>query len=349
MKLQILNRLFCLVVLAPMLLSGCHISSPCDNVTSVPDVPRELAMVTHPPYTVAAPDILLVDAIRVVPIPPYKLNPLDALAISAPKALPNEPLQGVFPIEPDGAVNLGPSYGKVSVVDKTIDEARVILEQHLKAVVGLADPRVNVTLAQFRGMQQIKGEHLVRPDGTIGLGIYGSVFVAGLTLDQAKAALESHLSRYLLKPEVSVDVFSYNSKVFYVITDGGGYGEQVYPIPSTGNECVLDALGKIGGLPVVASKRRIWVARPAPAGHGPDQTLAVNWEAIAQGANTTTNYQMLPGDRLYVMAEPLVTADTFLARFISPIERMLGVTLLGNTTGRALSGRNSNGNNNNNN
>ena len=248
-------------------------------------------MVTHPPYTIAAPDILLLDAIRVVPIPPYKLNPLDVIAVTAPKGLPGEPLQGLFPVEPDGFINLGPTYGRLSVVDKTVDEARIVLEQHLRTIVGLADPRVNVSLAQFRGMQQIKGDHLVRADGTIGLGLYGSVFVAGYTLEEARAAIESHLAKYLLKPEVAVDVFSYNSKVFYVITDGGGYGEQVYPIPATGNETVLDALGKIGGLPAVASKRRIWVARPAPAGHGPDQTLAVNWDAIARGANTTTNYQ----------------------------------------------------------
>lgn len=344
MNRKVLLQGLAILFVAPLLLAGCK-CSPCDNVTSVPDVPRELSMVTHPPYTIAAPDILLIDAIRVVPIPPYKLNPLDALAVNAPKALPGEPLQGIFPVEPDGSINLGPSYGKVIVIDKTIDEARVILEQHLRTVVGLADPRVNVTLAQFRGMQQIKGEHLVRPDGTIGLGLYGSVFVAGMTLDEAKTAIETHLSKHLQKPEVAVDVLAYNSKVFYVITDGGGYGEQVYPVPSTGNETVLDALGKIGGLPAVASKRRIWVARPAPAGHGPDQTLAVNWEAIAMGANTTTNYQMLPGDRLYVMADPLVTNDTMIARIISPFERLLGITLLGNSTGRALAGNNLNGQN----
>lgn len=334
-----------LAALLPLLSLGCA-STPCDNIETVPDVPRELSMVTHPPYTIAAPDVLLIDAIRVVPIPPYRLNPLDSVAISAPKGLPGEPLQGIFPIESDGAVNMGITYGKVSLVDKTIDEARAALEQHLKAVVGLADPRVNVSLAQFRGMQQIRGEHMIGADGTVRMGIYGSVFVAGLTLDEAKAAIEKHLTKYLLKPEVSVDIFAYNSRVIYVITDGGGYGEQVYPIPTTGNETVLDALGKIGGLPAVASKRRIWVARPAPAGHGPDQTLAVNWEAITRGANTTTNYQMLPGDRLYVMAEPLVTTDTMLARIISPIERVLGVTLLGQSTVSTLRGNNINNNGN---
>jgi polysaccharide export outer membrane protein len=314
----------------------------------VPDVPRELCMATHPPYTIAAPDILLIDAIRVIPIPPYKLNPMDSISVSLAKGLtPDKPLQGVFPVEPDGGVNFGPDYGKVMVADLTIEEARIEIEKHLKNVIKLDRPEVTVTLAQFRGMQQIRGEHMVGPDGTVRLGLYGSVIVAGMTLDQAKGAIELHLSKYLMKPEVSVDVFAYNSKSVYVITDGGGFGEQVFTLPATGNETVLDAVGKIGGLPSVASKRRIWVARPAPAGHAPDQVLPVNWNALAQGGNTTTNYQLLPGDRVYVMAEPLVTFDTAVARLIAPFERMFGFTLLGNSAVRALQQGNNQNNNNN--
>ncbi len=322
---------------------GCHFSSPCDNMTCIPNVPRELSKVTHPPYVVEPPDILLIDAIRVVPLPPYRLNPLDAISVNVPKALPTDPIQGIYAVEPDGSINLGQAYGKVIVVDKTIEEARDLIQKHLKSVSGLAEPQATVSLAQFRGLQQIRGEHLVRPDGTVGLGLYGSVYVAGMTLDQTKLAIEQHLSKYLQRPEVSVDVFAYNSKVVYVITDGGGYGEQVYPLPATGNETVLDAMGKIGGLPAVASKRRIWVSRPAPAGQSPDQILPVNWESLTQGANTSTNYQLLPGDRVYVMAEPLVTTDTFLARLFSPLERIFGITLLGNSTVRSVKGENNQG------
>ena len=68
------------------------------------------------------------------------------------------------------------------------------------------------------------------------LGTYGSIYVAGLSLSQAKQAIEAHLSKYLYRPEVSVDVYAYNSKFYYVITDGGGYGAQVYRLPITGSE-----------------------------------------------------------------------------------------------------------------
>ena len=52
---------------------------------------------------------------------------------------------------------------------------------------------VTVSLAQSRGVQQITGQHIVRPDGTVNLGTYGSVYVAGLSLAQTKQAIEAHL------------------------------------------------------------------------------------------------------------------------------------------------------------
>ena len=117
-------------------------------------------------------------------------------------------------------------------------------------------------------MQQVRGEHLVRQDGTISLGSYGCVYVAGLTLAQAKVAIERHLCQYLLDPEITVDVLAYNSKFYYVITDGAGFGQQVYRFPITGKETVLDAINNIGGLPPVASPQKIWVARPGAGGRG---------------------------------------------------------------------------------
>ncbi len=43
----------------------------------------------------------------------------------------------------------------------------------------------------------ITGERLVRPDGTISLGFYGNLFVAGLNRDQIKVTLIEHLRQTL--------------------------------------------------------------------------------------------------------------------------------------------------------
>jgi polysaccharide biosynthesis/export protein len=318
--------------------AGCH---SCGwSCTSPPgEVPRELNLATQPPYVVAPPDILLIDAVRVVPRPPYHIEPLDALFIRATNVLQEEPIAGIYTVTPDGTINLGLTYGSVLVVGMTLEEAQEAITKHLRDT--FKNAQVNVGLGQSRALQQIRGEHLVRPDGTISLGTYGSVKVAGLTLDEVRGAIEGHLSAFLLRPEVAVDVFAYNSKAYYVITDGGGYGEQLYRFPSTGSETVLDALSQINGLPAVASRKSVWLARPTPADATHYEVLPVDWKAVTRCGATGTNFQILPGDRIYVGADPLVTVDTGLARFISPIERVLGITLLGNVTGRALAGSSS--------
>jgi polysaccharide export outer membrane protein len=320
--------------------TGC-----CGCKTTLADgtMPRELDKVSLPTYVIEPPDILLLDAVRVVPLPPYHIEPLDGLFIQASNSLPNEPIAGVYGVESDGSVNLGLSYGAVQLAGMTLEEAKATLEKHLKEIIKNPPPQVLVSLAQSRALQQIRGEHLVRPDGTVGLGTYGGIYVAGMTLQEAKAAIEKHLAQTLLKPEVSLDVYAYNSKVYYIITDQAGNGDAVYRFPCTGNETVLDAMSQIYGLPYVSSKHMIWVARPAPACGGHDQILKVDWPAITRCGETTTNYQILPGDRIYVQAQPLLTLDIALAKIIAPVERVFGVTLLGNGLVNSLQGKNGTG------
>ena len=294
-------------------------------------LPSEKDLVSFPSYVIEPPDILVVDVIRAVPKGPYLVQPMDVLYVHCPQAPVAEPINGLFPVTPEGRVNLGMSYGSVLVADLTIEQAQETVRKYLAQQ--LTKPVVTVSLAQTGGVQQVRGEHVVYSDGTVRLGNYGSVRVVGLTLDEAKQAIETHLAGTLVKPVVSLDVYSFNSKYYYVITDGAGYGEQIYRLPNTGKETVLDALALVNGLPPVASKGRIWVARPAPAGAGcRDQILPVDYCGITRGGQAATNYQLLPGDRVYVMASPLITGTTWLTRVLAPIEQGLGVTLLGSTT-----------------
>jgi polysaccharide export outer membrane protein len=293
-------------------------------------LPVELTPSSHPPYTVAPPDILYIDTLRLIPRPPYRIEPLEQLQIIVTNTIPNQPIQGIYTVGPDGTVNLGFGYRYVRIVGMTVDEAQTEIARHLGTI--LRDPQVSITLLQYRGLQQARGQHLVRQDGTISLGTYGSVYVAGLTLGQIKTVVQDHLSRYFLNPQVSVDVAAYNSKVYYVITDGGGFGQAIFKFPITGNETVLDAVANIQGLPPVASKRRIQVARPAPCGNGCFQVLPVDWRAITEGGQTCTNYQLFPGDRVFVHADRLIAFDNWLSKIYAPIERTLGLLLLTSST-----------------
>jgi polysaccharide biosynthesis/export protein len=314
--------------------AGCHVCStpPYPSVASPrwvpPEAPRELNKVILPLYTIEPPDILAIDAINVVPKSPYHLRTLDKLMVRVDNALPEAPISGVVVVETGGIVQLGMPYGSVKVAGMTTDEAKKAIEQHLSSL--LKTPTVMVSLSEMAGKQLIAGEHLVCPDGTVTLGGYGSVSVVGKTLAEAKAAIEAHLSQYLEEPEVSVEVFAYNSKAYYVVTQGLGVGtgDRVARFPVTGNETVLDAISAVAGLSPTSSAR-VWIARPGQCGPGHDQILPVDWAGITECGDTTTNYQVLPGDRLYVAEDKMIAFDQGLGKLIAPMERVMGFTLLG--------------------
>jgi len=290
---------------------------------------KELAKITLPPYVIEPPDILLIDALRVVPKPPFRIQSFDTLQVIVEGTLLEQPINGLYVVEPGGMLDLGPSYGKVMVGGQSLEEAQDAVFRHLKRV--LREPQVSLTLAQAAGQQQISGEHLVGPDGTINLGTYGTVYVTGMTLETAKGAIEKQLSKHLDAPLVSVDVFSYNSKVYYVITEGAGFGDNVARFPITGNETVLDAVAEINGLSRLSSKD-IWIARPAPSGVGCDQVLPVDIEAIMKGGSTATNYQLLPGDRVFIAQDHMIAFGSLIGKITDPFERIFGFALLGAQT-----------------
>jgi polysaccharide export outer membrane protein len=315
---------------------GCaHFSHSDVVVTGPPGVPRELTKVPQPAYVIEPPDILQIDAIRLVPKGLYRIDALDTVLLRVTNTFRDEPIDGPFQVDADGTLDLGLTYGgKVTIADLTIDEARVAIEKHLaKHITG---HKVVLAVSPSRAIQQVRGQHLVRPDGTVGLGVYGSVSVTGLTIEEAKLAIERHLSRNFRRPEVSVDVAAFNSKLYYVILDGAGNGQQVVRLPATGNETVLDAIAQVNGLLPVSNKREICLARPSLDDQFGDQVLPVDWVGLTTRGRTATNYQLQPGDRVYINSEAIVEFDTRLARIISPIERLLGVTLLGHSTVRTL-------------
>ena len=328
---------YSLLLVSLLLASGCHalLGRPQPRLVGpqTPDpsgfqVPTEKDKSTLPLYTIEPPDILLIEAVRVVPKPPYRLQTTDVVSVEIEGLFPESASGGAarsYVIDGQGRIDLGPLYGKVKVVGLSEDEAVVAIQKHLEETYKNA--QVSVQLVQSSGLQPISGEHLVAPDGRVNLGTYGSVDVAGLTLDEAKATLEQHLSKYLDEPEVSVTVFAYNSKVYYVITEGAGSGDAVARLPVTGNETVLDAVSQINGLSRLSSKN-IWIARPSCSGAGCDQILPVDWKEITKGAATATNYQILPGDRVFIAENKLIALDAAMNQAIAPWERVFGFTLL---------------------
>lgn len=325
-------------VLLLLALAGCRSLDFYDpgSETPIPEPlipPREKNMVSLPAYRVAPPDMLQIEVLKLVPKPPYRAETFDVLQIQVIGTLLDQPIDGFFLVEAEGTVNLGPAYGKVRVAGMTIDEATRQITEHLSQI--LRAPEVSVQLSRTSGLQPISGVYLVAPDGTVNLRQYGTVHVAGRTVAEVHEVLTRHLSQFLDSPDVAVDVAAYNSKVYYLVTQGASMGDNVVRLPITGNETVLDAVSNVGGLSQVSSKK-LWIARPAPGNVGCEQILPIEWDAIVQGGATATNYQLMPGDRLFIAEDSAIALTNWLGNVTGPLQRIAGVLSLSTSSVRGF-------------
>jgi polysaccharide export outer membrane protein len=111
--------------------------APPEGATAVcGTMPRELCKTVLPTYVIEPPDILMIDAVHIVPRSPYSLRTLDMLRIHAEQDLPELPapkvlIDGIYPVELGGVVNLGTPFGQFRVEGMTVDQARQTVEQEV--------------------------------------------------------------------------------------------------------------------------------------------------------------------------------------------------------------------------
>jgi protein involved in polysaccharide export with SLBB domain len=150
---------------------------------------------------------------------------------------------------------------------------------------------------------RLPGDQTVLPDGTIQLGRYGRLLVAGKDVDEIQ-----NLVRAAVAPQVSnkdpgpitVRLITRASKMYYVLGEVNSPGAFQY----AGRETALDAILAAGGLTDRASRTNIILSRPSPP-DGCRVVLPICYQQIVQLGDTTTNYQLAPGDRIFVASKSL--------------------------------------------
>ncbi len=196
----------------------------------------------------------------------------------------------------------------------------------------------------FNSPVRLPGDQTVASDGTIELGQYGKLAVAGLTpteiqiqVQQAvmttetarrdRLAAASKKSDMTLAsatmsggfaaggfaaggPAAELDDADYGVSVRLVNQEGSlvyVMGEVNAPgsYPLVGHETVLDALIAAGGLSDRANDHKIILTRPQTSDR-PRVILPVCYHQIVQLGIVETNYQIMPGDRIYVPAISLM-------------------------------------------
>jgi protein involved in polysaccharide export with SLBB domain len=155
---------------------------------------------------------------------------------------------------------------------------------------------------------RLPGDQPVLPDGTIQLGRYGRPVVAGKTVEEIENQVKALIEGQTRDPgaaTITVRLVGRQSKVYYVLGEVNAPGSFTF----SGRETVLDGILTAGGLTERASRHNIVLARPTPA-CGCRVVLPVCYPEIVQLGDTSTNYQLAPGDRIYV-ATRTMTEELF--------------------------------------
>lgn len=161
--------------------------------------------------------------------------------------------------------------------------------------------RVLIEPAALDSEFRLVGDQKIQVDGSLDLGQFGRLQVAGMPVESIETAIENRIQQVSGKPEsINVQLIETNAAEVYVLGEVGSPG--AYALD--GHETILDAILTAGGLTSQASPCDIVFVRPTP--HCEKRVvLPICYRQITQLGDTTSNYQLQPGDRIVVGARTL--------------------------------------------
>ena len=144
------------------------------------------------------------------------------------------------------------------------------------------------------GSPEFSGSHMIRPDGKITLNFIGEVMATDLTPEQLGNEIKERIKKYIVDPDVSVQVLAVRSKKYFIQGEVGRTGEFPLTVPTR----VLEALVNAGGFKDFANKKNIIIMR------GTDmrgtQRIKFNYNEVIKGKHLEQNIYLQPGDIILV-------------------------------------------------
>jgi polysaccharide export outer membrane protein len=246
-------------------------------------------------FSVAAPKELLKQ-----PLPNYILEIGDTVLIEAVKFDATIRLPGDQVIKPDGNISLG-EFGEYMAMGKTIQQIRIeaqqIIDDKIRAEREIAfeierrQRESDRLLSARRDAESNDDDDELSPDQNQELSL------SSIEDEEARTALERRIAEAIRTNEISVRLVSWDSKKIYVLGEVSSPGSFDYD----GTHTVLDALLEAGGLSSSANAHQIIVARPTTC-NSCRIVMTVCYDQIVQLGDTTSNFQLQPGDRVFVPA-----------------------------------------------
>lgn len=147
----------------------------------------------------------------------------------------------------------------------------------------------------------------IRPDGRVSVPFVGEIDADGMTVSQFTDTLRNGLSRYIVDPDVSVNIVKLGGVRVYVFGEINKPG--VYKL--TKSHRVIDAIGAASGFNWDTAKKKIFLIHQ----DNPEKAIPINLNHILQTGDMAENYELREGDILYLTKNSRIS----FARDIAPI------------------------------
>ncbi|HEY9657251.1 MAG TPA: SLBB domain-containing protein [Allocoleopsis sp.] len=169
--------------------------------------------------------------------------------------------------------------------------------------LGVGD-QINISVF---GAPEYSGTALVLPDGLLALPTAGSVYVEGMTLQEAAAAITAQYSAFIKRPYVTVSLAALRPVRVAIageVTRPGSYN--LSDEEQSGFPTLTDAITQAGGITARANLRQIQVRRQQA---GTEQTMDVDlWEMLNTG-DLKRDIILHGGDSIYIPTADALAPD----------------------------------------
>ena len=148
---------------------------------------------------------------------------------------------------------------------------------------------------------------VVRPDGNVSFPLVGEIHAEGLTVSQFTDVLQQGLSRYIVDPDVSVNISKLGRVRVYV------FGEVKKPgaVELEKGHTVIDAIGAAQGFTRDTAKKKIFLIHQDQ----PKSLIPINLNNMLKTGDMSQNVTLREGDILYLTKNHRID----FARDIAPI------------------------------
>ncbi len=254
---------------------------------------------------------LIQKELAIAPLAGYNVEISDTVSVEPVSFDASIRLPGDQVVKPDGTISLG-EFGSYQANGKTVElmqlEIQAHIDQKLRSEMEVeyakSEAEIEASSRESGDIETLDFEPAV--DSVIENGDASDAADKleldaerdkreAVRRDRARKEFERRLDEKLKQNRVSVRLTNWDSKKIYVLGEVNSPGSFLY----IGNETVLDALIEAGGVTTSSNRHNIIVSRPSSCGEC-RTVMKICYDQIVQLGDASTNYQLLPGDRVFV-------------------------------------------------